>query len=100
MAEMNLQPLGDRVIVEPIEQEETTASGIVLPESAKEKPQRGTVVAAGPGRFDDDGEERIPMEVAVGDVVIYAQYAGTTYKMGNTKFLVLNEKDILAKVVS
>ena len=100
MAEMNLQPLGDRVIIEPIEQEETTASGIVLPESAKEKPQRGTVVAVGPGRLDEDGEDRIAMDVAVGDVVIYAQYAGTTYKMNDTKYLVLNEKDILAKVLS
>ncbi len=97
---MNLQPLGDRVIVEPIEQEEMTASGIVLPESAKEKPQRGTIVAVGPGRLDEDGDDRLPMDVAVGDVVIYAQYAGTTYKMNDIKYLVLNEKDILAKFVS
>ncbi len=98
MAKMSLQPLGDRVVVEPIEQEETTASGIVLPESAKEKPQRGKIVAVGPGARDDDGE-RIKMDVAVGDVVVYAQYAGTTYKIDDIKYLVLSEKDILAKVV-
>lgn len=98
MAKMSLQPLGDRVVVEPIEQEETTASGIVLPESAKEKPQRGTVVAVGPGARDDDGD-RIKMDVAVGDIVVYAQYAGTTYKIDDVKYLVLSEKDILAKVV-
>ena len=98
MAKMSLQPLGDRVVVEPIEQEETTASGIVLPESAKEKPQRGTVIAVGPGARDEDGD-RMDMDVAVGDVVVYAQYAGTTYKIDDTKYLVLSEKDILAKVI-
>lgn len=98
MAKISLQPLGDRVVVEPIEQEETTASGIVLPESAKEKPQRGRIVAVGPGARDEDGD-RIKMDVEVGDVVVYAQYAGTTYKMDDVKYLVLSEKDILAKVV-
>lgn len=95
---MNLQPLGDRVIVEPIEQEEVTASGIVLPESAKERPQRGTILAVGPGRLDEDGAKRIAMDVKVGDVVLYAQYSGTQFKIDNTKYLVLSEKDILARV--
>jgi len=98
MADINLQPLNDRLVVEPIEQEETTASGIVLPESAKEKPQRGKVLAVGPGGRDEDGD-RIPMDVAVDDVVVYAQYAGTTFKTGSRKLLILSEKDILAKVI-
>lgn len=97
---MNLQPLGDRVIVEPIEQEEMTASGIVLPESAKERPQRGTILAVGPGRLDDDGDKRIAMDVKVGDVVLYAQYSGTQFKIDDKKYLVLSEKDILARVAS
>lgn len=98
MAKMNLQPLGDRIVVEPIEQEEVTASGIILPESAKERPQRGRIVAVGPGARDDDGK-RIPMDVANGDVVVYAQYAGTNFKIEDKKLLILSEKDILAKVV-
>ena len=89
-------PLGDRVVVEPIEQEEMTPSGIVLPESAKEKPQKGKILAAGPGRTEDG--KRIDMEVKVGDVVIYARYAGTEYKVDGKKLLILAEKDILAKV--
>jgi chaperonin GroES len=92
-----LQPLGDRLVVKPIEQEETTASGLVLPETAKEKPQQGEVIAAGPGRRDDDGN-RIEMDVAVGDVVLYAKYAGTEIKFEGTKLLILKESDILAKL--
>jgi chaperonin GroES len=91
-----LQPLGDRVIVEPMEQEETTASGIVLPETAKEKPQQGKVVAAGPGRVEDG--KRIDMDVKAGDTVVYAKYAGTEFKMDDQKYLILSEKDILAKI--
>jgi chaperonin GroES len=91
-----LQPLGDRVIVEPIEQEEMTASGIVLPETAKEKPQRGKVVAAGPGRMEDG--KRMDMDVAEGDTVVYARYAGTEFKLDDVKYLILSEKDILAKL--
>jgi len=98
MASIKLQPLGDRIVVEPIEQEEVTASGIVLPESAKERPQRGRVVAVGPGARDDDGK-RIAMDVGEGDVVVYAQYAGTNFKIDEKKLLILSEKDILAKVV-
>ena len=97
MADVKLAPLGDRVVVEPIEQDEVTPSGIVLPESAKEKPQRGKVIAAGPGRVEDG--KRIDMEVKVGDTVIYARYAGTEFKVDAKKLLILAEKDILAKLV-
>jgi chaperonin GroES len=92
---LNLKPLADRVVVEPTEQEEMTASGIYVPETAKEKPQKGTVIAAGPGRRDEDGE-RIPMDVAVGDQVLYARYAGTEIKLEEKKYLILKEGDILA----
>lgn len=92
---LNIKPLGDRVVVEPIEKEETTASGLVLPETAKEKPQEGAVVAAGPGRMTDEGT-RLPMEIKEGDRVLYAKYAGTEFKLGDKKYLILGEKDILA----
>ncbi len=95
---INVKPLGDRVVVEPIEQEQTTASGIILPETAKEKPQEGKVLAAGPGRRDDAGK-RIAMDVAVGDSVLFAKYAGTEIKLGDDKLLILKESDILAIVV-
>lgn len=91
----NLKPLADRLVVEPVEQEEMTASGLVLPETAKEKPQKGTVIAAGPGRRDDDGD-RIEMDVEVGDVVLYAKYAGTEIKVDGKKLLILKESDVLA----
>jgi chaperonin GroES len=94
---MNLKPLADRIVVEPIEQEEVTAGGIILPETAKEKPQQGTVVAAGPGRIDEDGK-RVAMEVKVGDRVLYAKYSGTEIKLNNKKVLILRESDILALV--
>ena len=98
MADVNLKPLADRVIVEPLEEEEVTASGIVLPETAKEKPQRGTVLAVGPGRKDEKGN-LIPMDVKQGDVVLYAKYAGTEVKLGgNRKVLVVRESDILAVI--
>ena len=90
-----LKPLGDRMVIKPIEQEETTASGLVLPETAKEKPQQGNVLAIGPGRRDDDGK-RIEMDVAVDDVVLYAKYAGTEIKIDGEKLLILKESDILA----
>lgn len=92
---LNIRPLGDRVVVEPIEREETTPSGIVLPETAKEKPQEGTAVAVGPGRLNDDGT-RLPMDVKVGDRVLYQKYSGTEFKVNDKKYLVLSEKDILA----
>jgi len=94
---LNLKPLGDRLVVEPMEKEEKTASGIILPETAKEKPQEGTVLAAGPGRIDDDGK-RIPMDVKTGDMVLYAKYAGTEVKIEDKKLLILKESDILAIV--
>jgi chaperonin GroES len=94
---VKLQPLGDRVVVQPAEREETTKSGIVIPDTAKEKPQRGSIIAVGKGRRDDDGE-RIPMDVAVGDTVLFAKYAGTEFKFEDEEYLILSEKDILAKV--
>jgi chaperonin GroES len=95
---INIKPLGDRVVVEPVEKEQTTASGIILPETAKEKPQEGNVLAIGAGRRDEDGE-RIPMDVAVGDSVLFAKYAGTEVKLDDKKVLILKESDILAIIV-
>ena len=97
---MNLKPLGDRVIVKAIEEEETTASGIVLPDTAKEKPQKGKVVAVGDGSWDEDGEKRIPLDVAEGDEVLYSKYGGTEIKVDGEELLVLRESDVLAKVES
>ena len=96
---LSLKPLGNRVVVEPLEQEEVTAGGIVLPETAKEKPQQGLVMAIGPGGRDEDGK-RIPMDVAVGDKVLFAKYSGTEVpiKIGGKKLLILREDDILAIV--
>jgi chaperonin GroES len=96
---MDLQPLGDRLIVEPLEEEETTTSGIVLPDTAKEKPQRGRVLAVGPGSRNDKGE-LVPMEVAEGDEIIYSKYGGTEIKLGADDVLILRESDVLAKVVA
>ena len=96
---MDVQPLGDRLIVEALEEEETTTSGIVLPDTAKEKPQRGRVLAVGPGSRNDQGEI-VPMEVAVGDEVIYSKYGGTEIKLGSDEVLILRESDVLAKVVT
>ena len=92
---ISLKPLGNRVVVEPIEQEEMTASGIVLPETAKEKPQKGIVLAVGPGDRDEDGD-RIPMDVKEGDTVLFAKYSGTEIKMDGKKLLILRESDLLA----
>ena len=92
-----LKPLGDRLVVRPAGREEMTKSGIVLPDTAKEKPQRGSVVAAGEGRRDDDGD-RIPMDVSVGDEVLFAKYAGTEFKLDDEDLLILSEKDVLAIV--
>ncbi len=93
---MKLQPLGDRVVVKPIIEEEVSKSGIILPDTAKEKPQRGKIIAVGPGRLDEDGN-RIAMEVKKGDKVLYAKYAGTEVKEGDEEYLILRESDILAK---
>jgi len=94
---LSLKPLGDRVVVEPIEQEDVTASGLVLPDSAKEKPQQGNILAAGPGSRDEDGDY-IKMDVKVGDKVLYAKYAGTEFKVDGKKLLILRESDLLAIV--
>ena len=96
---MKLKPIGDRLVVEPKEREEATASGIILPETAKEKPQEGEVIAVGPGRRDDDGD-RIEMDVSVGDMVLYAKYAGTEIKVDGKKLLILKESDVLAIIES
>ena len=96
---ITLKPLGNRVVIEPIEQEEVTAGGIVLPETAKEKPQKGNVLAVGPGERSDTGE-LVPMEVSEGDVVLFAKYAGTEIKLDSKKVLILRESDLLAIVES
>ena len=96
---INLKPLGDRLVVEPLEQDEVTASGLVLPETAKEKPQKGSVLATGPGARDDEGK-RIMMDVQVGDTVLFAKYAGTEIKLESKKLLILKEADILAIVLT
>ncbi len=97
MSEINLKPLSDRLVVEPIEEEQRTASGLVLPDTAKEKPQQGKVLAAGPGRRDENGK-RIAMDVAAGDIVLFAKYSGTEFKRGDRKLLVLKETDVLALI--
>ena len=91
---ISVKPLGNRVVVEPIEQEDVLASGIVLPDTAKEKPQQGMILAAGPGERDDDGK-RISMDVKVGDKVLFAKYAGTELKLDGKKLLILRETDLL-----
>jgi chaperonin GroES len=96
---MDLQPLGDRIIVEVLDEEETTVSGIVLPDTAKEKPQRGRILAVGPGARDEDGDY-IKMDVEVGDEVIFSKYGGTEIKVGADDVLILRESDVLAKVVT
>jgi chaperonin GroES len=98
-SKLKLKPLGGRVIVEPIEQEEMTPGGIILPETAKEKPQEGKVLAAGPGERNEKGE-RVPMELKVGDKVLFAKYSGTDIKMDGKKLLIMRESDILAVVES
>jgi chaperonin GroES len=94
-----LQPLGDRVLVKPTEKEEKTKSGIYLPDTAKEKPMEGEIIAVGPGKYDEAGK-RIPMDLKVGDKVIYAKYGGTEIKVDDVELMILRESDILAKKVS
>ena len=90
-------PLADRLVVRNVQQEETLASGLVIPDTAKEKPQQAEVVAVGPGRVDDNGK-RVPMEIAVGDIVVYAKYSGNEIKIDQEEYLILSEKDVLAKI--
>ena len=97
MAKISFKPLGARVLIETIEQEEVTAGGIVLPETAKEKPQQGKVLAAGPGDRNEKGD-RVPMDVKVGDVVLFAKYSGTEIKMDGKKYLIMRESDLLGIV--
>jgi chaperonin GroES len=92
---LNLKPLGGRVVVQPIEQEDITPSGLVLPETAKEKPQKGKILSVGPGDRDEEGK-RIPMDVKVGDVVLFAKYSGTEIKIDSDKYLIMKESDLLA----
>ncbi|HJE60868.1 co-chaperone GroES [Nocardiopsis sp. NPDC055551] len=93
-----LKPLEDRVVVKTLEAEQTTASGLVIPDTAKEKPQEGEVLAVGPGRWDDEGDKRIPLDVSVGDVVLYSKYGGTEVKYDGEEYLVLSARDLLAVV--
>ena len=97
MASVNIQPLEDKILVEANEAETTTASGIVIPDTAKEKPQEGKVLAVGPGRYDDNGK-RIPIDVVEGDVVIYSKYGGTEVKYAGEEYLVLSARDVLAVI--
>ena len=97
--DFKLKPLEDRIIVQPAEAEETTASGLVIPDTAKEKPVVGTVVAVGPGKFNEDGDARVPVDVAVGDLVIYSKYGGTEWKGSDgTEYQILSARDVLAVV--
>jgi chaperonin GroES len=97
-AKTKLVPLADRIVITPLKQEEMTASGLVIPDTAKEKPQQGEVVAVGPGRLDDNGK-RIAMDLQAGDRILYAKYTGTEVKLDGDEYIVLNEKDVLAKLV-
>ena len=94
---VNIKPLEDRIVVKPLDAEQTTASGLVIPDTAKEKPQEGKVLAVGPGRFDDKGA-RVPVDVQVGDVVLYSKYGGTEVKYSGEEYLVLSARDVLAVV--
>jgi len=96
-AQTKIIPLADRLVVKNIQQEEVLASGLVIPDTAKEKPQQGEVIAVGPGRVDDKGN-RVPMEINVGDVIIYAKYSGNDIKLDQEEYLILSERDVLAKV--
>ncbi len=95
---MKFRPLHDRVVVRRIEAEEKTAGGIIIPDTAKEKPQEGEVLAVGPGRFDDEGEKSIPLDVKVGDTVLYSKYGGTEVKYSGEEFLILSARDVLAVI--
>ena len=99
MASVNIRPLEDKILVQANEAETTTASGLVIPDTAKEKPQEGTVVAVGPGRWDEDGDKRIPLDVAEGDTVIYSKYGGTEIKYNGEEYLILSARDVLAVVM-
>jgi len=98
VASVNIKPLEDKILVQAIEAETTTASGLVIPDTAKEKPSEGKVIAVGPGRWDDEGENRIPVDVAEGDTVIYSKYGGTEIKYDGQEYLILSARDVLAVI--
>ncbi|HMS77603.1 co-chaperone GroES [Gordonia sp. (in: high G+C Gram-positive bacteria)] len=98
MASVNIKPLEDKILVQAVEAETTTASGLVIPDTAKEKPQEGKVIAVGPGRWDDEGENRIPVDVKEGDTVIYSKYGGTEIKYSGEEYLILSARDVLAVI--
>ena len=95
---VSIKPLEDRILVKTLDAEQTTASGLVIPDTAKEKPQEGEVIAVGPGRFNEDGDERIPLDISVGDKVIYSKYGGTEVKYDGQEYLLLSARDVLAIV--
>ena len=95
---VSIKPLEDRILVQTLEAEQTTASGLVIPDTAKEKPQEGKVLAVGPGRFDEDGDKRIPLDIKVNDVVIYSKYGGTEVEYDGQEYLLLSARDVLAIV--
>ena len=95
---VSIKPLEDRILVQPLDAEQTTASGLVIPDTAKEKPQEGKVLAVGPGRFDDEGEKRIPLDISVDDVVVYSKYGGTEIKYNGEEYLILSASDVIAIV--
>jgi chaperonin GroES len=95
---VSIKPLEDRIVVKPLDAEQTTASGLVIPDTAKEKPQEGEVLEVGPGRLDDKGEKRIPVDVKVGDTVLYSKYGGTEVKYGGQEYLILSARDVLAVI--
>jgi chaperonin GroES len=93
---VSIKPLEDRIVVKPLDAEQTTASGLVIPDTAKEKPQEGEVLAVGPGRFVDEGDKRVPLDVKVGDTVLYSKYGGTEVKYSGQEYLILSARDVLA----
>ncbi len=97
-SKVTIKPLDDRILVQQLEAEQTTSYGLVIPDTAKERPQEGTVIAVGPGRWDEDGENRVPMDISEGDIVIYSKYGGTEVKYNNEEFLILSSRDVLAIV--
>jgi len=95
---VTIKPLEDRIVVKTLEAEQTTASGLVIPDTAKEKPQEGEVLSVGPGRFNEDGDERIPLDIKVGDIVIFSKYGGTEVKYNGEEYLILSARDVLAVI--
>ena len=95
---VSIKPLEDRIVVKALEAEQTTASGLVIPDTAKEKPQEGEVINVGPGRFNEDGDERVPLDISVGDIVVFSKYGGTEVKYDGQEYLILSARDVLAVI--